>query len=69
MLNVFNSNNPYGSSMSQKLPLNGFELIKNDTFTKDFIKFYEENSESFTLQSFTASNRPQMFLTVMMVAK
>ena len=48
MLNVFNSNNPYGSSMSQKLPLNGFELIKNDTFTKDFIKFYEENSDSFT---------------------
>ena len=69
MLNVFNSNNPYGSSMSQKLPLNGFELIENDTFTKNFIKVYEENSESFTLQSFTASNRPEMFLTIMMVAK
>ena len=67
MSNVFHSNNPYGSSMSQKLPLNGFELIESDTFTKDFINVYEENSESFTLQSFTASNR--MFLTIMMVAK
>ena len=65
MLNVLNSNSLYGSSMSQKLPLNGFELIENDTFTKGFIKFHEENSESFTL----SSNRREIFLTIMMVVK
>ena len=34
MVNVLNSNSLYGSSMSQKLPLNGFELIENDTLPK-----------------------------------
>ena len=65
MVNVLNSNSLYGSSISQKLPLNGFELIENDTFTKGFIKFHEENSESFTL----SSNRREIFLTIMMVVK
>ena len=65
MLNVLNSNDLYGSLMSPKLLLNGFELIENDTFIKDFIKVYEENSESFTL----SSNRHEIFLTIMVAAK
>ena len=65
MVNVLNSNSLYGSSMSQKLPLNGFELIENDTFTKGFIKFHEENSESFTL----SSNRYEILLKIIVVVK
>ena len=65
MLNVLNSNDLYGSLMLPKLLLNGFELIENDTFIKDFIKVYEENSESFTL----SSNRHEIFLTIMVAAK
>ena len=65
MLNVLNSNDLYGSLMSPKLLLNGFELIENDTFIKDFIKVYEENSESFTL----SSNRHEIFLKIMVAVK
>ena len=65
MVNVLNSNSLYGSSMSQKLPLNGFELIENDTFTKGFIKVHEENSESFTL----SSNRYEILLKIIVVVK
>ena len=65
MVNVLNSNSLYGSSMSQKLPLNGFELIENDTFTRGFIKVHEENSESFTL----SSNRYEILFKIIVVVK
>ena len=39
-------NNLYGWSMSQKLPLNNFEWIKDMfQFNKDFIKNYNEESD------------------------
>ena len=65
MLNGYNSNNLSGWSTSQKLPLNGFELIKNGTFTKDFVKVYQENSESLTL----SSSRTEIFLAIVVVSK
>ena len=39
------ANNLYSWGMSQKLPANGFKLIKElSKFNKDFIKNYDENS-------------------------
>ena len=38
-------NNIYGWAMSQKLPVNNFEWIKNTSqFSKDFIRNYNEES-------------------------
>ena len=40
-------NNLYGWEMSQKLPVNGFEWVKNlSNFNEDFTKEYDENSNT-----------------------
>ena len=42
------ANNFYGWTVSQKLPVDGFELIKEDyllKFNESFIKNYDENSD------------------------
>ena len=39
------ANNLYGRTMSQKLPVNGFEWLEElSEFDKRFIKNYDENS-------------------------
>ena len=43
-IQYWNINNLYGWGMSQKLPVNNFEWIK-DTFNEDFIKNYDEESD------------------------
>ena len=41
------ANNLYGWVMSQKLPVNGFEWVKNlSNFNEDFTKEYDENSNT-----------------------
>ena len=41
------ANNLYGWVMSQKLPVNGFEWVKNlSNFNEDFIKKYDKNSNT-----------------------
>ena len=45
-LMYLDANNFYGWAMSQKLPLNGFEWVKNlSQFNESFIKIYDENSD------------------------
>ena len=45
-LQYWDVNGFYGSAMSQKLPVNNFELIKNTSqFNEDFIKSYEKESD------------------------
>ena len=40
------ANNLYGWTMSQKLPMNGFECVEElSEFNEDFIKDYDENSD------------------------
>ena len=42
-------NNLYGWAMSQKLPINGFNRIKEEelsNFNEDFIKTYDENGDT-----------------------
>ena len=42
-IEYFDANNLYGWTMSQKLPKNGFEWVKNlSKFNEDFIKEYDE---------------------------
>ena len=44
-LEYLDANNLYGWGMSQKLPVNGFEWVKElSKFNKNFIKNYDENS-------------------------
>ena len=41
------ANNLYGWVMSQKLPVNGFEWVKNlSNFNEDFMKKYDKNSNT-----------------------
>ena len=47
-LNYCDVNDLYGWAMSQKLPVNNFEWIEeNSQFNEDFIKTYNEESEIF----------------------
>ena len=47
-LNCCDVNDLYGWAMSQKLPVNNFEWIEeNSQFNEDFIKTYNEESEFF----------------------
>ena len=45
-LQCCNVSNLYGCTMSQKLPVNNFEWIKNASqFNKNFVKNYNEESD------------------------
>ena len=45
-IEYLDANNLYGWAMSQKLQVDGFELVKNlSKFNEDFIKEYDENSD------------------------
>ena len=45
-LQYWDANNSYGWAMSQKLPVNNFEWIKDTSqFNEDFIKNYNEKSD------------------------
>ena len=45
-LKYWNVNNLYGQAMSQKLPVNGFKLIKDTSqFNQDFIKNCNRESD------------------------
>ena len=47
-LQYWNINNSYSWAMSQKLPVNDFKCIKNDSqINKDFIKYYNEEEYLF----------------------
>ena len=49
--NKYMKNNLYGCAMSQKLPVNNLEWIKDSQFNEDFIKNYnEESNEEFFLE-------------------
>ena len=44
-LMYLDANNLYGSTMSQKIPLNGFEWVEElSQFNENFITNYDENS-------------------------
>ena len=46
-IKYLDANNLYGWGMSQKLPVNGFEWVKNwSKFNEDFIKEYDKNSNT-----------------------
>ena len=47
-LQYWNKKNSYSWAMSQKLPVNDFECIKNDSqINKGFIKYYNEEEYLF----------------------
>ena len=54
-IQYWDANNLYGWTMSQKLPINSFEWIKDTSqFNEDFIKNYnEESHEGYFLEKIT----------------
>ena len=45
-IQYLDTNNLYGWTMSQKLPVNGFKLIEDTSeINEEFIKYYDENND------------------------
>ena len=57
-IQYWDANNLYGWTMSQKLPINSFEWIKDTSqFNEDFIKNYnEESHEGYFLEKITRTS-------------
>ena len=62
-LMYLDANNLYGWAMSQKLPINGFKWVEDlSQFNENFIKNYDENSDSFLVNDTTlVSDNPLRF--------
>ena len=62
-LMYLDANNLYGWAMSQKLPINGFKWVEDlSQFNENFIKNYDENSDSFLVNNTTlVSDNPLRF--------
>ena len=45
-LKYLDANNLYECAMSQKLPVNGFKWVEKSKFNEDFVKKYDENSNT-----------------------